>query len=131
VLVEPSSKRSAVAAEDGTTILVVGGRPGGVYRPRAWETNGQVFALFGEGRIEEARGILRGVVDDYEDGESIEYNLACCEARLGDADAAFEHLRRGLDGRADLVELARGDDDLASLRDDPRFAELVGVPTPG
>ena len=36
--------------------------------------------MFGEGKIEEAREMLRSVVDEYEDGESIEYNLACCEA---------------------------------------------------
>ncbi len=131
VLVEPGTTRSADALEDGTTIVVVGGRPGGVFQPRAWETNAKVFPLFGEGRIDEAREILRGVVDDYEDGESIEYNLACCEARLGDVERAFEHLGRSLAGRPDLVDLARGDDDLAALREDPRFDALLAAPTPG
>ncbi|MGZ4315490.1 MAG: TPR end-of-group domain-containing protein [Gaiellaceae bacterium] len=126
VLVAPSEQRSAVAVEDGTTILVVGGRAGAVYRPRSWETNGQVFPLFGEGRIEEAREILLGVSEDYEDVEAIEYNLACCEARLGDPEKAFAYLRRALEGREYLVELARDDDDLASLRGDPRLAELLG-----
>lgn len=133
VLVASGTTRSADALEDGTTIVVVGGRPGGVFQPRAWETNAKVFPMFGEGRIEEARELLRGVVDDYEDGESIEYNLACCEARLGDVEEAFEHLGRALAGRPDLVELARGDDDLAALRGDPRFDDLVGAAasTPG
>lgn len=126
ILVAPTEQRSAVAVEDGTTMLVVGGRPGGVYRPRSWETNGQVFPLFGEGRIEEARELLLGITDEYEDAEVIEYNLACCEARLGDTEQAFEHLRRALDGREYLVDLAREDDDLASLRGDPRLAELLG-----
>lgn len=126
ILVDPPSTRSATASEDGTTILVVGGRPGGVFRPRSWETNGRVFGLFQEGRIEEARAILLGVEEDYEDGESIAYNLACCDARLGNSEDAFEHLRRALDGRPDLAELAREDDDLASLRGDPRLAELLG-----
>jgi mannose-6-phosphate isomerase-like protein (cupin superfamily) len=127
VLVPSGTTRSATALEDGTTIVVVGGRPDAVFQPRAWETNATVFAMFGEGKIEEAREILRGAVDQYEDGESIEYNLACCEARLGDVELAFEHLGRSLAGRPDLIELARGDDDLAALRDDPRFAELVGA----
>jgi mannose-6-phosphate isomerase-like protein (cupin superfamily) len=133
VLVPSGTTRRADALEDGTTVVVVGGRPGAAYRPRAFETNLVVFPLFGEGKIEEAREILRGVVDEYEDGESITYNLACCEARLGDIDQAFEHLARSLEGRPDLAELARGDDDLAALRDDPRFDELVGAatPTPG
>jgi tetratricopeptide (TPR) repeat protein len=131
VLVPSGTTRSALALEDGTTILVVGGRPGAAFRPRAWETNAIVFPMFGDGKIEEAREILRGVVGEYEDGESIEYNLACCEARLGDVEAAFDHLERALVDRPDLVELARGDDDLASLHGDPRYDELVSAPTPG
>jgi mannose-6-phosphate isomerase-like protein (cupin superfamily) len=127
VLVPSGTTRSATALEDGTTILVVGGRPDAVFRPRAWETNAIIFPMFGEGKIEEAREILRGVVGHYEDGESIEYNLACCEARLGDVELAFGHLERALVGRPDLVELARGDHDLASLRGDPRYDELVGA----
>ena len=127
VLVPSGTTRSAKAVEDGTTIVVVGGRPDAVFQPRAWETNAIIFPMFGEGKIEEAREILRGVVGHYEDGESIEYNLAGCEARLGDVDTAFEHLERALPGRPDLVELARGDDDLAALRDDSRFDELVGA----
>jgi mannose-6-phosphate isomerase-like protein (cupin superfamily) len=127
VLVPSGTTRSAKAVEDGTTIVVVGGRPDAVFQPRAWETNAIIFPMFGEGKIEEAREILRGVVGHYEDGESIEYNLACCEARLGDVDTAFEHLVRALPGRPDLVELARGDDDLAALRDDSRFDTLVGA----
>jgi tetratricopeptide (TPR) repeat protein len=130
VLVAPASKRGAVAAEDGTTVLVVGRRPDGLYRPRSYETNGKVIRLFGEGRYEEAGELLRAALGKYEDEETIEYNLACCEARLGHGDAAFEHLRRGLEGRSDLHELAREDEDLVSLRDDARFAELVGAPTP-
>ena len=55
-----SARRDAL--EDGTTIVVVGGRPGAVFRPRAWETNAIIFPMFGEGRIEEAREMLRGVV---------------------------------------------------------------------
>lgn len=130
VLVPSGTTRKAEALEDGTTVVVVGGRPGAAYQPRAFETNLVIFPMFGEGRIEEAREILRGVVDTYEDGESIEYNLACCEARLGDVEQAFAHLERSLAGRPDLVDLARGDDDLAALRDDARFESLVGAPTP-
>ena len=127
VLVPSGTTRRADALEDGTTIVVVGGRPGAAYRPRSFETNLIVFPLFGEGKIEEARDILRGVTDEYEDGESITYNLACCEARLGNIDEAFEHLARSLASRPDLVELARGDDDLSALREDPRFDSLVGA----
>ena len=49
------------------------------------------------------------------------YNLACAEARLGETDAALEHLAAAVEERPDLSELAREDEDLAAIRDDPRF----------
>ena len=87
VLVPSGTTRAADALADGTTILVVGGRPGGVFQPRAWETNAVIFPMFGEGKIEEAREILRGAVGRYEDGESIEYNLGA--ARPGSATSTW------------------------------------------
>jgi mannose-6-phosphate isomerase-like protein (cupin superfamily) len=129
VLVPPASRRAATAVDDGTTVLVVGAREDGGYRPRSFETNGIVIELFGEGKIEEARDLLLAVPEgEYEDPETIAYNLACCEAKLGNAERAFDYLRVGLEGRADLVDLARNDDDLATLRDDPRFDELLATP---
>src|SRR3954463_9771207 len=44
---DPASKRKAVAAEAGTTVFSVGGKPGEAYAPRAWETNAAIFPLFG------------------------------------------------------------------------------------
>ena len=131
VLVQPGTKRSAVAVEGRTTVVVIGGTAGAAFEPRAWETNAQVFPMFGDGRIEEARDILLAARGRYGDGESIDYNLACCEARLGDTEKAFEYLEAGLRERPDLVKLAQDDSDLDALRGDPRFEELVGVPTPG
>jgi quercetin dioxygenase-like cupin family protein len=132
VCAPPGTKRAATAVEDGTTILVVGARAGDGYRPRAFETNGIVIELFAEDRIEEARELLRAVPEDeYEDRGSIDYNLACCEARLGNIDDAFPLLQQGLAGRPELVELARDDEDLAALRGDPRFDELLASATPG
>jgi mannose-6-phosphate isomerase-like protein (cupin superfamily) len=131
VVVGPESRRGAVAAEPGTTVLVVGAKPGEAFQPRSWETNAQVIRLFGEGRIEDARELLNDALGRYDESNTFEYNLACCEAKLGNPDAAFEHLRKGLDGRSDLADLARKDEDLDAIRADPRFAELVGAATPG
>jgi beta-lactamase regulating signal transducer with metallopeptidase domain/tetratricopeptide (TPR) repeat protein len=53
------------------------------------------------------------------------YNAGCCRARLGDDDAAFEWLGKAIDaGWRDAAHM-KGDSDLESLRDDPRFGELV------
>ncbi len=53
------------------------------------------------------------------------YNLACSYALLGRPEDALGALERALEyGFDDAQHLAR-DDDLKSLRDDPRFAEII------
>jgi quercetin dioxygenase-like cupin family protein len=90
--------RTAVAAEDGTIVLVVGATVGEPYYGGGWDS----FAL----------------ADAYRQA-----------GRLGgNADAAFEHLRRAkeLDPEGESAQYFREDSDLDSLRDDPRFEELLG-----
>ena len=129
---DPATKRTAVADEPGTTILSVGGAPGEPYRLRAWEPNLEIFPLFGRGEVAEAKRRLEEEIGRYEGNEVLVYNLACAEARLGETDAAFEHLREAIAERDSLLELARTDEDLASLRGDARFEEIVGpAVTPG
>jgi tetratricopeptide (TPR) repeat protein len=118
---DPEAKRGAVAAEPDSTVLAVGGKPGEAYRPRAWETNVDVFPMFESGQYEEIKQMLIEALDRYEDRGAILYNLACAEAQLGETDAALAHLAAGLKERPDLVEGARDDSDLAPIRDDPRF----------
>ena len=118
---DPAVKRGAVAAEPGTTVLVVGGKPGEAYRPRSWETNVDVLPLFESGRHEEAKRVLIDALDRYDDRGTILYNLACAEAQLGEADAALDHLAAAVQERPDLAKGARDDDDLAPIRDDSRF----------
>jgi hypothetical protein len=124
---DPATKRTAVADEAGTTILSVGGAPGEAYRLRAWEPNLEIFPLFGRGEVAEAKRRLEEELGRYEGNEVLIYNLACAEARLGETDAAFEHLREAVAERESFAELARGDEDLASLRGDARFEEIVGA----
>jgi len=123
---DPAAKRGAVAAESDTTVLAVGARPGDPYRPRSWETNIDVFPMFDEGRFQEVKDLLLANLERYEDQGALLYNLSCAEARLGHPDAAFDYLRSALEHRPDLAAGASGDEDLASLRDDPRFNQLVG-----
>jgi uncharacterized cupin superfamily protein len=130
---DPATKRTAVAEEPGTTVLSVGGVPGEGFRPRAWEPNRDIFPMFGRGEIAGAKLRLEEELGRYDGNEVLVYNLACAEARLGEVDAAFEHLREAIAERESFVELARGDEDLASLRGDARFEEIVGAAgaTPG
>jgi tetratricopeptide (TPR) repeat protein len=55
-----------------------------------------------------------------------EYNQACFEAVCGNADSALELLKTGLEKGQAPREWARQDPDFESIRDDPRFQEIVG-----
>jgi tetratricopeptide (TPR) repeat protein len=119
---DPKARRAAVAAEPWTTVLVVGAKAGEAFRPMPWEVNADVLPLFGEGRYEEAKGLLVQALERHEvDRGILFYNLACAEARLGESEPAFEHLAAAFEERPDLRDAARSDEDLASIRDDPRF----------
>ena len=118
--------RGAVAREPGTTVLTVGAKPGEAYTPIPWETSRDVVALLDGGRPAEAKTLLLDALERYEDKSVLLYNLACAEALLGEADEALGHLRLAIESRPDAAEWAREDVDLASIRDDPRFEQLLG-----
>ena len=83
--------------------------------------NADVLPLFGEERYEEAKQLLLDALEQHVGDGGLLYNLACAEARLGETDAALEHLAEAVAKRPDLGEPAREDADLVSLPDDPRF----------
>jgi tetratricopeptide (TPR) repeat protein len=128
---DPASKRAAVATEDATTIVSVGGKAGEAFQPLVWEVNAQVFELFARGEIEEAKQMVTAALDRFEDRAALLYNLACSEARLGEIEPALGHLEEALAVRASLSDLARDDTDLDALRGEPRFEELVAAPIAG
>ncbi|MBS2025868.1 MAG: hypothetical protein JST92_25990, partial [Deltaproteobacteria bacterium] len=53
------------------------------------------------------------------------YNLACAAARQDAKDRAFDYLSKSIDAGFDAAGQMENDDDLDSLRDDPRFRKLV------
>jgi len=56
----------------------------------------------------------------------VAYRIATAHARLGELDDALTWLERAFDGGYQHLAGTRDDDDLAPLRDTPRFRELVG-----
>jgi hypothetical protein len=122
---DPATKRSARATEDGTLVLVVGGRPGEAYSIGAGEAMGQFFQLYREhdyaGALEECRGAL----ETHPGNPLVLYNIACLESLLGLQQEAFASLEQAIAGWPKFKENAATDDDFASLRDDARFQALV------
>jgi quercetin dioxygenase-like cupin family protein len=124
VHVRPTSKRKATATADGTTILVVGGTPGKAYEPSPEEAR-DAFAAYTTGDYETAIAKQLVVVEKRPSDPVAHFNAGCFAARAGRTDEAIEHLRRAVEISERVKELMAKDEDLDSIRDDPRFAELV------
>jgi tetratricopeptide (TPR) repeat protein len=124
VQVQPTAKRKATSNEDGTTILVVGGTSGKAYEPSPEEA-AEALAAYGAGDYEKALAKQLVVVEKQPDDPVAHFNAGCFAARAGHADDAIEHLRRAIEINDRVKELMANDEDLDSLREDRRFAELV------
>ena len=119
-------KRTALAREAGTTVLAIGaGSPGHPYQPSGWELFAPLLPLFESGDYEEGADRARALLANDPPYAVLYYNTACFEARAGRIDAALAHLRRAVELSPVLAQSARGDDDLAALRDQDAFADIV------
>jgi tetratricopeptide (TPR) repeat protein len=119
-------KRTAFAQEAGTTVLAIGAAPAGKpYEPNGWELFAPLLPLFESGDYEEGADRAQALLAGDPPFGGLYYNTACFEARAGRTDAALAHLRRAIELSPSLAESARADEDLAALRGQPGFAEVV------
>ena len=121
----PGRFRSATAAEPGTIVLACGAEAGKAFTPSGWEDFYVAFALLRDGETERARATMHEALAREPDAWQGQYNAACFEALAGEPDDAFDHLQRAIAMNPEVVDHAAADDDLASLRADPRYAEVV------
>jgi tetratricopeptide (TPR) repeat protein len=122
---DPGTERGAVALEDGTTVLAVGGRPG-QHEPSAWEWFFAATPARDRGEYEEALAIIEDGLRHKPDHPALLYNRARYKALLGLPEEALPPLRTALEQEPMLVEIAAKDDDFASLRDNPEFLAITG-----
>jgi tetratricopeptide (TPR) repeat protein len=122
---DPAARRHAVALEERTIVLAVGGRAGEAYEVAPWESSFAAAGPAARGDYESAIEIAGEGLRRHPDNPSVLYNLACYEALAGRADDALAHLSRAVELEPKVRAWARDDADLASVRDDPRFAGLV------
>jgi hypothetical protein len=124
VQVRPAAKRKATALEDGTTVLVVGGTPGQAYEPRPPEAD-EAFSAYTSGDFETALAKQLVALEKRPSDTVAHFNAACFAARAGRADDAIGHLQDAIARNDRIKELIATDDDLDSIRDDPRFVQLT------
>ncbi len=122
----PGTRRSAVAIEDETTILLVEGTPGAAYDARGWELWAPLAPRYFAGDHGFVADQLRDIVDRYPQYPMLFFNLACCESQLGQKADAIEHLRLAIERSEEFRASAREDPDLDAIRGEPAFRELVG-----
>jgi quercetin dioxygenase-like cupin family protein len=122
-LPDPGAKRSAIALEDGTTVVAVGADPAVSYSVSAWEYCFAAEADVARGDFAAAAETVRGALPEHQGNPSVHYNLACYLARAGELEEAIIELRRAMQADpARIRALAAEDDDLDAIRD------LTGYP---
>jgi tetratricopeptide (TPR) repeat protein len=118
---DPALRRSAVADEEGTVVLAVGGEPGRAYEVSPWEHYFAASPAIGRGDWDEAIAIVAPGLEQYPDNPSMLYNLACFESQAGRKADALEHLRRAVALDPKLGDRAARDADFEPIRDEPGF----------
>jgi tetratricopeptide (TPR) repeat protein len=120
-----AAKRSAVATEAGTTIIIAGGKPGEPFAPSPWERNAPALAYFATGEYDKAVEELERIRAETPEDAGVLYNLACAKSMSGKGDQAVGHLARAIELDASFAELAKKDSDFDAIRDEPGFASAV------
>jgi tetratricopeptide (TPR) repeat protein len=118
LLIPPGTKRGATAAAPATTVLVIGGKPGSS-RVSPFEYWYFADPAYQAGDYARAYEIASEGLAEYPDHPSLNYQLACYQALAGNREKAIEHLKIAYQGNPATREWAAGDEDLASVRDDP------------
>jgi uncharacterized Ntn-hydrolase superfamily protein len=78
-----------------------------------------------KGDLQKAAEVLQEAIRRFPDQAVLHYDLACYLALLGRKEEALKELEIALQCDPNLKALAQKDDDLRSLRGDPRFEKLV------
>ena len=125
VFTEPGTRRTAVAAEPATTILVIDGTPGKAYDATGWELWAPLRPLYDEGEHTVLSARLQELIAANPQYPMLVYNLACSNSLSGRTSDAIENLRRAIGASEKHRADARTDSDFDSIRDEPSFKALI------
>jgi tetratricopeptide (TPR) repeat protein len=125
VAVEPGVMREAVATANGTTVLVIGGRPQSALPPSPFEYWYAALPAERAGDLDRAYEIVAEGLEQWPQHGTIHYVLGSLCARMGRRDEALAHLRVAFTEDPRTRAWASEDDDLSAVRDalDGGFSE--------
>jgi tetratricopeptide (TPR) repeat protein len=118
---DPALKRGAVALDEETTVLALGGKPGQAHVVSAWEAMFAAVPAAQAERWDEAIAIHEEALAEQPDNPPLLYNLACMEALAGRQLDALLHLKRAVALDPKWAAYARTDPDFDALRREPGF----------
>jgi quercetin dioxygenase-like cupin family protein len=114
-------RRSALATQDGTTVLAVGAPIEEAYRPSAWEWAFAAQQFRPSADHDAALALLADGLERHPESPAILYEVACWQTLAGRHDEALATLVRAVDGDPKCATSAQTDDDLGPLRELPGF----------
>jgi tetratricopeptide (TPR) repeat protein len=118
---DPALRRGAVALEDDTIVLALGGKPGAAHEPSAWEAMFAAVPAGREGRWDDAIRLHEEALVEHPNHPALLYNLACMESRGGRPLDAILHLRQAVAADPKWAEHAARDPDFDPVRAEPGF----------
>ena len=127
VSVPPNSRRKATG--EGT-VLALGATPGEAYQAidwgEAWPLHSESMTAYREQRYADAVDAVRRGLERFPDQPGFNFNYACFSTLAGEIDdETFSRLRQSVELFPPFRKQARTDEDLAAVRDDPRFEEAL------
>jgi tetratricopeptide (TPR) repeat protein len=118
---DPALRRGAVALEDDTIVLALGGKPGAAHEPSAWEAMFAAVPAGREGRWDDAIRLHEEALVEHPNHPALLYNLACMESRGGRPLDAILHQRQAVAADPKWAEHAARDPDFDPVRAEPGF----------
>ena len=103
----------------------MGGPRGAAYRVTPAESQEGFWEAYGAKDYAAALESTKRALEQYPGNANLLYNVACMEALLGNSESALTALAESVAQWEPYKEMAQKDDDFASLREEPRFLELV------
>jgi mannose-6-phosphate isomerase-like protein (cupin superfamily) len=116
---EPGLQRRALALEDATVVLAVGGWRDRPYHDLPWEPIYLARQFMRRGDWAAAAETLEREAGEHRESAIVRYRLACCRARLGQHDVALAELGEAIEASPGMRERAQSEEAFASLRDLP------------
>ncbi len=120
VEVVPAPQRAPVSAPMPAGIVLASNR----HEHSGEEWYDRAMTLHHSGRYDAAIAAFARAIEGGYREDAATYNTACAYALKGDKDHAFEWLRKAMDAGFSVSSYLSDDDDLDSLRSDPRYATL-------